>query len=342
MHFPLKGLFKDVFRTAAPIVITLLVSGYIASLAYFQKYIQKSEPAFNFYSKSVVKVDIFPKNQPYAVQGTFNNVIEGQRKIVQSDSDSAGVYALPFEVNSPRQATVYVEGEAIEIFIIPDSTLTVKVELNPQGGNIDSISFAGATASMCKYYRLKNHLFGNAKLKSSKHTANTENLLAYSKVLDSLTQIEDNFIDKMQAEMKLPNWFSNFEKNELMYEKAYLKYAHAGNSPAPEGYLDAVPADKKEAVFSYYYYLYLNSLIAQNVKNTASPADTSVKSAILKQLSIADTLLKSETHDVFITRIIFAQIQRGNEDFAKELFQKFGNFKEQRYYRFLKTKLKVK
>ena len=340
MHFPLKGLFQDVFRTAAPIIITLFVTAYIATLAFYQKYVHHSEPAFNFYSTSVVKVRISPQNLPYAVQGTFNNVIEGQRKVVQSGTDSAGIYALPFEVNSPRQATVYVEGEAIEIFIIPDSTLTLQVQLNPQGGTLDSITFTGATAQICKYYRLKNQVFGSSKLKSIKHTAHSESLREYGKMLDSLTQKEDTFIDKMREEMKLPTWFCDFEKNELMYQKAYLKRSHAGNEAVPAGYFDNVPADKKEAVFSYYYYLYLNSLISQQIKTTTSLADTSAKSALLKQLSVADTLLKSETHDVFITRAIFAQIQKGNEAFAKELFHQFGNFKEQRYYRFLKMKLK--
>lgn len=342
MHFPLKGLFKDVFRTAAPIVITLLVSTYIGALAYYQKYIRKPEPSFNFYSTSIVKVHITPENQPYAVQGTFNNVIEGQRKIVQSGTDSAGIYALPFEVNSPRQATVYIEGEAVEIFIIPDSTLTLEVRLNPQGGVIDSIYFKGTTAAICNYYRLKNQVFDNVRLKNLKHTSSSENLMTYSKTLDSLTQKEGAFIDTMQKKMNLPIWFTDFEKNELMYEKAYLKRANAGSEPVPNGYFDNMPADKKEAVFSYYYYLYLNTLISQNLKDTNSSTDTSAQAVILKQLAIADTLLKSETHDVFITRVIFGQIQRNNAAFAKELLQKFGNFKEQRYYRFLKMKLKEK
>lgn len=342
MDFPLKGLFKDVFRTTAPIVITLMALLYIGGLAVYQKYIRQPTPSFNFYSNSIVKVHILPDNQAYAVSGIFNNVIEGQRKIVQSGTDSAGVYTLPFQVNSPRQATVYVEGEAIEIFVALDSMLTVEVMLNPQEGTIDSIYFKGATAPICKYYWLKNKAFDNTKLKNIKHTTASEDLMAYGKFLDSLTQKEDDFLLAMQKQLNLPTWFTDFEKNELMYEKAYLKLAHLGNQAILAGYLDTVPVDTKDAVFSYYYYLYLNSLLSQQIKNGSSTVDTSAKSLILKQLTIADTLLKTETHDVFLTRIIFAQIQRKNYDFARELFDKFGNFKEQRYYRFLKMQLKQK
>lgn len=340
MQIPFKGIWEDFFRTPAPIVITTLMALYLGGLAYYHKFVYQPELKFNFYSTSPVKVQIANANDNYVVQGVFNNVIEGDRKTISSTKDSINRYCLDFRVNSPRPALIYIEGEAIEIFLVPDSTLHIKVLLDSDG-SLDSIDFSGKTAQICQYYHKKNEAFQNAKLRTSRNVVNSQNLLTYSKLLDSLTQVEYRFLDSQKIVYHLPEWFVDFEKNEMLYQKAYLKLSNLSKSAPPQGYLDSVKIDNGNAVFSYYYYLYLNTYLKRRISEIAIAADSS-KQMEMPELQIADTLLKSEVHDVYITRAIFRCLQKNDFALAKSLFEKHKNFKERKYYRFLNTQFSDK
>lgn len=337
MQVPFKGLWEDLFRTPAPIVITFLMGVYLAGLAYYNNFIYQPELKFNFYSISPVKVHIENANENYAVQGIFNNVIEGDRKVIDSKIDSIGDYVLNFQVNSPRPAILYIEGESIEMFLVPDSTLRVNVVFDANG-LIDSVGFKGITAPICRYYRRKNQVFENSKLRVSRNVVKSEDLISYGKVLDSLTGTESRFLDTQKVYFQLPAWFVDFENNEMMYQKAYLKLSNLSKESPPENYLDKVSLDNPNAVFSYYYYLYLNTYFkkqALGVSKTQSDSTTNKNNWM--DIVIADTTLKSEAHDIYITRSIFRCLQKNEQNLGKELFDKHKNFKERKYYRFLKS-----
>lgn len=340
MQIPFKGIWEDFFRTPAPIVITTLMALYLGGLAYYHKFVYQPELKFNFYSTSPVKVQIANANDNYVVQGVFNNVIEGDRETISSRKDSLSQYCLDFRVNSPRPALLYIEGEAIEIFLVPDSTLFIKVVLDSDG-SLDSIDFNGKTAPICRYYHKKNEVFQNAKLRTSRNVIRSQDLLTYSKLLDSLTQVEYRFLDSQMPIFNLPEWFVDFERNEMIYQKAYLKLSNLSKSTPPVGYLDSVKIDNGNAVFSYYYYLFLNTHLKRQVSQITSLSD-SLKQVEMPELQIADTLLKSEVHDVYITRAIFHALQKNDFSFAKSLFEKYKNFKERKYYRFLNTQFSDK
>lgn len=332
MQIPFKGIWEDFFRTPAPIAITTLMALYLGGLAYYHKFVYQPELKFNFYSTSPVKVQIVNANDNYVVQGVFNNVIEGDRKTINSTKDSLNRYCLDFRVNSPRPALIYIEGEAIEIFLVPDSTLQIKAVLDSDG-SLDSIDFRGKTAQICQYYHKKNEAFQNAKLRTSRNVVNSQDLISYGKLLDSLTQVEYIFLNSQKLIYNLPEWFVDFERNEMLYQKAYLKLSNLSKSAPPIGYLDSVKIDNGNAVFSYYYYLYLNTYLKRKV-NEAGFSDK-IKQIEMPELQLADTLLKSEVHDVYITRTIFRCLQKNDFVLAKTLFQKYKNFKERKYYRFL-------
>jgi hypothetical protein len=91
------------------------------------------------------------------VFGTYNNIIEGERQNAKAVQQDDGQYEVTFWVNSPRSAVLYVDDEAIEIFLVPDSSLQVRAVMNSQKRELDSLEFQGYTAGICQYYREKRN-----------------------------------------------------------------------------------------------------------------------------------------------------------------------------------------
>lgn len=311
---------------------------FLGALSYYgnQKNQEKieGEPAFNFYSSSKVLIQIDNPND-FLVNGMFYNVIEGGRQVVNS-KDSSGWYVLDFKVNSPRMATLYINNESFDIFIFPDSML--KAEVFASGEHVDSLRFSGLTAKICNYYAQKNKYFESINFKKTKNTLSSENATNYIKKLDSLTKLEVEYLVKNQSALQLPSWFVDYEKNEILYQRAYLKTTNVANDTLAR---DIVLLDNVNAVFSYSYYLYLNAYFSKIKKQQLANAPTMTESEKDKKyLAIADSILKTEAHDVFVTREIFKYIQKSDYDFARELLNQFGNFTKKKYYRFLDSQIK--
>jgi hypothetical protein len=148
--------------------------------------------------------------------------------------------------------------------------------------------------------------------------------------LDSLAIQELAYMLIRSAPNQLPDWFIDFEKNEILYQKAYLKLANAYNREVYEGYLDDIPLNDQSAVFSYYYYLYLRTYFQHRTGSTALPI----------QLASADTLLKREVKDVYLTQNIFSLLSGEKKEQAQGLLTRYINsFSKKKYERFLRKQL---
>ncbi len=333
-QIPYKGLIQDLYRTPAPIIISVLMILYLGMLSYYSHNIKDNDPEFNFYSTSIVKAEPLNLKQELLVNAIYNNVVEGQRQSVGATYSDSGFYRFDFNVNSPRPATVYIEGESVEIFLIPDSTLKIRFLLNPVTQIIDSINFEGPAANICRYYQL----VGKHSL-SVLNTLSSEDLSSFGKQADSIMAVDLNFLNEMKSKLSLPEWFVLFQTNELVYQKAYIKLSAAGKKKLPEGYEDSVLIDNKDAVFSYHYYLYLNQYFKKLISQKKSVSEESVSKSQIQLMAISDSLLKSEAHDVFVSRLIINSIQKNQLETAELLFQAHANIKQKKYYRFLQRVL---
>ncbi len=328
-QLPYKGLTQDLFRTPAPTVISVLILLYILGLSYYSHYIKKDDPEFSFYSKSTITLVPLTKSGELMINAVFNNVIEGQRESVPAVASDSGAYIIDIDVNSPRPATIYIEGESVEVFLIPDSSLTIYFSLNPSSQTLDSVKFKGAASEICRFYRLAEN-----RVYTQVSTLSSEDLNQYAKKVDSLTKNEIDFLDKMKDSLSLPEWFVKFEHNELTYFKAYSKMVAVGNKPIPGGLMEGVPLDNEDAIFSYYYYLYLNQYFKWLSKDKVKSENPQIYS-----LKLSDSLLKSEAHDIYLTRTIVHCMQKNQYETAKLLFDKYSKIKQKKYYRFLERTL---
>ncbi len=324
-----------------PASLMTLMAAYIALLAYRASNKDLPTPVYAFYDTTFVQINIAPAAELYDVYGIYNNILEGQRQIVKAEILPDSSYQLAFQVNSPRPAFVYINDEAIGVFLTPDSTLVMSVKMLLPAFRIDSIHFKGYTSKIAEYYHQKSLRFNNIHLRSSRNTIPIEDFCKYSQTLDSMAEQEITFLALYNLQTPLPDWFISFEQSEIAYHKAYLKLSGGSYSDDKSTCLDKVPLNNEDAIFSYYYYLYLKAYIKDHLMQTTSlalPADLNEPTI---QLTVADTLLKGNIHDVFLTRTIFELIQRNRIDQASLLLEQYrASFKSKKYLRFLDYQLK--
>ncbi len=337
---------SNVTRSIIPWTIVLLMSIYVFSLTYHAKNRPPPNPAYDFYDTTVVNVYIFDFLELPDVYGRYNNIVEGERQLVEAIPDNVGYYRLAFKVNSPRPALLYIDDEAIEIFLVPDSSLSISVFFNTTTRLPDSVKFEGYTARICEYYQQKAKKYSEVQAHLSRNTLKSEDFSTFSQRLDELALEATNFLSAYDMSNKLPNWFFNFERSEILYQKAYLKLSNAYNRQISQRYLDEIEINNEDAVFSYYYYLYLKSYISvQEMKSsqTLSRNKDQKDQVFIRQMTIGDTLLVGEMHDVFLTRMIFNQLKQNRLEMAEKMLKKYqGKFNRKKYERFLLAQYKAR
>lgn len=317
-----------------PWVILTLMTVYVFGLSFYANNRKTPEPEFDFYGTTSVKVLLDDKNadqdSSHVVFGTYNNIIEGAKQHVQATFNDEGYYEVNFRVNSPRSATLYIDDEAVEIFLVPDSSLYLAGIYDWDDLKLDSLTFEGYTAGICDYYIEKGMRFGRQHVRAYRTTAYADSLERHAHVLDSLAIQELAYMLIRSAPNQLPDWFIDFEKNEILYQKAYLKLANAYNREVYDGYLDDIPLNDQSAVFSYYYYLYLRTYFQHRTASTA----------LTVQLASADSLLRREVKDVYLTQNIFSILSGERKEQAQGLLNRYINsFSKKKYERFLRKQL---
>ncbi|MEM6633305.1 MAG: hypothetical protein AAF694_26775 [Bacteroidota bacterium] len=322
-----------------PATLMTLIAAYIALLAYKASNQGQPTPDYDFYDTTYIHVNILPQTELYDVYGVYNNILEGQRELVKAQITSDSLYKLAFQVNSPRPGIVYINNEAINVFLAPDSSLQIDVRFNATVQEIDSIGFSGYTADISRYYKRKSLAFNHSRMRAKRHTIPADDFCEYAATLDSMAQKERTFLALFNLDYPLPAWFVGFERSEIAYHKAYLKLSGFPDSIQTSECLDKIPLSDENAKFSYYYYLYVKSYIKRYLENSERDKDPN---EIEMQLAVADTLLEGEVHDLFLTRSIFELLRRSQNQLAKELMSQYENsFNSKKYFRFLDYQLKA-
>lgn len=325
---------------AIPWTLTVLLGLYVFALEYYAEHREPPDPSIAFYDTTQVRVQVHAPEVPpeMYLYAQFNNILEGKRQIVRATGE-AGRYCLRFLVNSPRPAVLYVNDEPLEIFLVPgDTTLRVDLHWAAPYDRIDSVQFLGVNADICAYYQAKTVRFEQVHLRATRHTVTSGDLKGYASLLDSMAIQELAFVAEREAFSSLPSWFALFEKNEILYQRAYLKLSAAYNRPVDPQLLDRPPINNSGAVFSYYYYLYLNAYFAQ-LEGDSLPA-VNYRKQIERHMALADSLLSNGPRDVFMTRVIFQYLNQNRRELANALFRRYrSSFSRPKYVRFLEAQL---
>ena len=326
-----------------PWIIAGAMVAYVYGLTYQAKHRLGPNPSYEFYDTTYVKVLIKDQTGPHEVYGEYNNILEGQKNLIRADKVEEGVYKMSFEVNSPRPARLYINDEILEVLLMPgDTSLNVNLYYSKTDYSRDSIVYDGLFSNIADYYLEKSELFGGVHLRARRSTLISQDLATFGNKLDSMAIRELNYLNEKEIFGNLPEWFVHFERNEILYQKAYLKLAEAYNQEVPPDYLDKVDLNNSNAMFSYYYYLYLESYFTRELsKKQEAPVTTHSTKTIRSVMELADSQLLEGPHDVFITRNIFNQLKDSAQyDFAEELFSLYEEkFNSKKYMRYLKMQL---
>lgn len=329
-------------RTLVPWIIAILMGVYVLWLENRSKARITPDPGYGFYDSTQVKLFIEPITEFVDVYGIYNNVVEGKRQIVQARTLADGSKTITFQINSPRPALLFINEEEVEVFLVPDSLLTMRLSLNTYSNRIETAYFEGFSAGISQYYRSKAQKFGDIHFRSIRNTMDIqEDNCLYSQILDSIARDEMAFLSEVQESYKLPEWFLKFEKSEINYHKAYLKLSAAYNINVPESCLDKISLNNEDAVFSYYYYLYVKTYITEYLRFKKRNLSNHSIEGVLQQIKVADTLLAGEVHDVVMTRYFLELKQMVTTEESLKILNDFkDNFSKMKYVRFVEYRLK--
>lgn len=329
-----------------PILMMLIVATLVYGLTYHAEHRQKPQPSYDFYQPAVVWIIAQDSSAELAVYGQYQNILQGKREYVQSTKVTSGQWRMDFRVNSPRPAMLYVNDQAVEVFLVPgDSTLEMILELDsldqPQ-----NIRFAGENAKICRYLQKKYQRFQQVQVRSNRKLIAETEFSIYTAKLDSMAAHELAFLTEQEVFTTLPQWFVKFEKNDILYQKAFLKRSQAYNRDIDTSLFDQVLINNQAAMFSHHYYLYLNIHLQglANIAPSPPPAnhpdyDTWHRNC----LQIADEQLIAGPKDVYMTREIFGLLLNNKLELAAEMLDKYqGQFTSKKYLRFLQLQLEIR
>ena len=317
-------------KTIIPWVILTLLTAYVSVLSYYASNRTAPDPAINFYSKSKVEITLHGADtSDVRALGEFNNIIEGDQQQINAIAIDSNRWELTFEINSPRPARIYLNDLPLEVFLVQDSML--RVDGFYKKSQLDTVRYGGLPSGICRYYASKYQRFRRNQLAYFRNTRFEDNPIRHARLLDSLSRHELAFLLEQATPNKLPDWFIAFEKNEILFLKAYLKLTNAPLEEPYAGYYDQIPAQDEGAVFSYSYYLYLRTLVSRITGKGAGVSQT---------IAVADSLLEGETRDVFITRSLLTAWGKGDQTTVNELFKQYGStFSKKKYARFMRMKM---
>jgi peroxiredoxin len=155
-------------------------------------------------------------------------------------------------------------------FLVPFDTLTINLDYAMWDQPNQSVILEGKYAAIANYYQNKaSHFPGIDFLYKKAILANTTmDLNSFKHAIDSITNIELNFLKEYRSINELPGWFTDFESSELKYigygiklkKPLMMRYFDDTTTQVPEDYysfLDDLPLENRNAILSIYYLLVL-------------------------------------------------------------------------------------
>ena len=238
-------------RQVIPWIMITVLAFFVYALSYQADHIKPPDPTYDFYDTAFVKVVIHGSEGAHDLFGRYNHILHGQRVLIKALELDNNEYILEFPVFSPRPAMLFVDDEALEIFLQPgETTLSVELWYAPLTFAFDSIHFSGTMAPVCDYDLAKSHRFNRVHIRGLRNTIESDDFGSFARQLDSLAAWELGMLAEQQVVGDLPEWFVSFERNDILYQKAYLKLSQSLNRDVTPDLLDRLPLDTARADFS--------------------------------------------------------------------------------------------
>jgi peroxiredoxin len=299
----------------------------------------------NFNTQATVEIRHFNCSDTLFISSHFYNFfpsdyIEGQKQALIDN----GTKYISLKIQIPQKVELEISGDLysndekvsttelmLTCFLIPKDTLIVNINCNNRFPSLPQISYEGKFPQISYYYLNKATFFSGRDLLLQKGIlVNTAtDLTLFEKSIDSLTNIELDFLNKYDSLNELPDWFKDYESYDLKYlaysckinEPGLFRYLYDKEVVPPDNYfsfLDELPLDNSKAVLSIYYFLALQNYFSHiwEPENTIKAPFDSARSTVADLIQFSSYRFSPYISDIFIALLLDMNIEinRINEE----------------------------
>lgn len=222
-----------------------------------------------------------------------------------------------YDVQHPMYCNLQIADASERFFILPNDTLRINhlLHRNNYVGNASSIN--DYLRNKERHLKIKNFIYAKGSLSS-----NAPDLKTLKNSIDSISNLELEFLENSKLKYNLPKWFVDFERNDIRYfcasvkinAPSYRNYLQNSGEIIPSDYYDfieSIPINNNEAILSGYYLLYIGQL-ASHYFLTDSLRKLSVKKRLgilyPKKIEYFDRHLKQPIRDYAYANLISREI----------------------------------
>lgn len=144
----------------------------------------------------------------------------GQSKLsFEIASDTSFIQTI--NLNHPLYFDLYDGKVHAILFMVPDDTLIVNLDYSENSNPSDALSFQGLTSTISDYLTFIRYYHRYPP----EENQSIEN---FNSLIDSLYELELDKVDSFCRQGILPDWFVPLEKNNIKYERDFLKLGQFG------------------------------------------------------------------------------------------------------------------
>lgn len=232
-------------------------------------------PEFDFEQKAFLNLNCKNVNDTIKIQSWHWNSIPGE----ESKSDTLVVFENGFmlilvNVIKPKLVKFYFNNKRFDFFFVPGDTTFVEIDFSV---NIDSIllAFNGKLASINQYHLAKYKRFQSWDYYIPRAGFTQSSLTAVDLVSnnDRQTKLELDFLNNYALNNTLPQWFQDYEKQNIIITSGYFKlnsifyreFMLGIIDTIPDGYyrfVDSIDIHDETSIITEYYFYYLSDLMS--------------------------------------------------------------------------------
>jgi peroxiredoxin len=218
----------------------------------------------NFFPGSYIDSD------PLKFQGSGKKYLNLKTQMPQKVGISIA-FVSPKSASHPSDTLLYNDERNTTCFLVPNDTLRITIDFSKREPLPRCLKYSGKWAQVSNYYKNKEIYFHKSDFIGIKGmTANTApDYESFSRIIDSLTQMELNYLKNYYNRSLLPKWFVDYEESDIRYfsyvlkidEPLLMKGMRGIDKPIPKDYysfLKECPLNNQAAILSIYYFLSLD------------------------------------------------------------------------------------
>jgi len=303
-----------------------IISVFIITSLFFISCSKKDKPdvlTFQFEKQATLLVKHNPNNNEHSIVGQYipflsPDYINGYKFSDTFNVDSTDDLILNYKISSPTETNLIVDRNLwLPVFLVPGDTLSISFNLSDSSKIIQSIRFEGKYASINEYKIRRYEKFRESfEDKCAELSRSNLSVMKLQNAIDSVATVELDFFNNYLEKNSLPNWYINYERDQIIYRAAFdkvvkidsWKWAHI-EEKIPNNYynfINNIKINNEDAFISQYYYYFLWIYFNRFLPNDIYKMDVSERRKILgsEYLKISDSLLTGEIKEIFNTFII--------------------------------------